>query len=139
MRIRCFRTSDQEAVIQLWHTCGLVKPQNNPAKDIARKLQVNPELFLVGCDPAGEIIASIMGGYEGHRGWINYLAVHPATQRKGYARQLMIEIESLLAAQGCPKINLQVRDTNVEVLAFYRAIGYLQDPVVSFGKRLEQD
>ncbi|WP_315980717.1 GNAT family acetyltransferase [Aliamphritea spongicola] len=118
MKIRPFRTADQPSVIQLWTDCGLVKPQNDPAKDIHRKLTIQPELFLVGCDSEGNIIASIMGGYEGHRGWINYLAVHPDQQRKGYARQLMDNIEKRLREMGCPKINLQIRDTNREVIAF---------------------
>lgn len=139
MNIRTFRTSDQLSVIQLWTDCGLVKPQNNPGKDILRKLSIQPELFLVGCDPEGNIIASIMAGYEGHRGWINYLAVHPSQQRRGYARQLMQDAEDRLMQLGCPKINLQIRDTNRDVIAFYRAIGYLQDPVLSLGKRLEHD
>lgn len=139
MNIRTFRAPDQASVIQLWTDCGLVKPQNNPAKDIHRKLSVQPELFLVGCDSEGNIIASIMAGYEGHRGWINYLAVHPSQQRKGYAGQLMQEAENRLHLLGCPKINLQIRDSNSEVIAFYHAIGYLEDPVISFGKRLEKD
>jgi ribosomal protein S18 acetylase RimI-like enzyme len=80
-----------------------------------------------------------MGGYEGHRGWINYLAVKPATQRKGYGGEMMRAIELLLREKGCPKINLQVRESNEDVLAFYAAIGYLQDNVVGLGKRLEED
>ena len=139
MKIRPFRTADQPSVIQLWTDCGLVKPQNDPLKDIHRKLSIQPELFLVGCSSEGNIIASIMAGYEGHRGWINYLAVHPSCQRRGYARQLMQHAEERLAELGCPKINLQIRNTNSEVIAFYRAIGYLEDPVISLGKRLEQD
>ncbi len=139
MQIRPFHTDDQTAVIQLWNDCGLVKPQNNPEKDISCKLKIHPELFLIGYDNNDKIIASIMGGYEGHRGWINYLAVHPLQQRCGYARMLMQEIEERLQTLGCPKINLQVRDTNNEVLAFYQAIGYQEDLVISFGKRLEKD
>ncbi len=139
MQIRTFRLQDQDAVIRLWKDCGLVNPQNDPAKDIHRKLSIQPALFLIGEDSNGKIIASIMGGYEGHRGWINYLAVHPSCQRRGFARLLMQEIEIRLQEMGCPKINLQVRDSNADVLAFYHAIGYLQDPVISFGKRLEQD
>jgi ribosomal protein S18 acetylase RimI-like enzyme len=80
-----------------------------------------------------------MVGYEGHRGWINYLAVSPDHQRKGYGRLLMDEAERLLRKEGCPKINLQVRTTNAAVLAFYKALGYGQDEVVSLGKRLEND
>lgn len=139
MQIRTYQNTDEAAVIQLWQDCGLVKPQNNPQLDIQRKQEDSPELFLVGLDDEQNIIGSIMGGYDGHRGWINYLAVHPEQQRKGYARQFMQAAEALLIQQGCPKINLQVRSANTQVLAFYQAIGYMQDEVVSLGKRLIED
>lgn len=138
LTIRSFAIADSDAVIALWHECGLVHPHNDPRKDIARKLRVRPDLFLVGVID-GAVVASVMVGYEGHRGWINYLAVSPSRQKRGYARLLMNEAERLLRAEGCPKINLQVRTSNAAVLAFYRAVGYLQDEVVSLGKRLEQD
>ena len=80
-----------------------------------------------------------MDGYEGHRGWINYLAVSPLHQRNGYARKLMSEVENLIQQKGCPKINLQVRNTNDAILAFYNAIGYVNDNVIGLGKRLEHD
>ena len=135
---RSFSSTDRDAVIALWHECGLLHPNNDPHKDIARKLRVRPDLFLVGVIN-DRIMASVMIGYEGHRGWINYLAVSPSHQKRGYGRLLMNEAERLLRAEGCAKINLQVRTSNAAVLAFYRAIGYLQDEVVSLGKRLEQD
>jgi len=138
LTLRPFSIDDSEAVIALWHECGLLHPNNDPRKDIARKLRVRPDLFLVGV-VNGAIVASVMIGYEGHRGWINYLAVSPAHQKRGHGRLLMETAERLLKAEGCPKINLQVRTTNAGVLAFYRAIGYLQDDVVSLGKRLEHD
>ena len=138
MKIRAYSKTDKDEVISLWRECGLVAPQNDPAKDIERKLKVDPDLFLVGVNENG-IVASIMGGYEGHRGWINYLAVKPSEQRKGLGQAMMQEIEILLKQKGCPKINLQVRTTNASVLAFYAAIGYGDDNVVSLGKRLEQD
>lgn len=136
--IRPFQSQDTAQVIALWQRCGLVHPQNDPRKDILRKTKVRPDLFLVGsCD--GQIVASVMVGYEGHRGWINYLAVSPDHQKKGYGRLIMEEAERLLSAEGCPKINLQVRTSNSAVLAFYKAIGYGRDDVVSLGKRLEND
>lgn len=138
LALRPFSITDSEAVVALWNECGLIHPNNNPRKDIARKLRVRPDLFLVGA-VNGRIVASVMVGYEGHRGWINYLAVSPGHQKRGYGRRLMEEAERLLRAEGCPKINLQVRTSNTAVLAFYQAIGYLQDEVVSLGKRLEQD
>ncbi|MDZ4404286.1 GNAT family acetyltransferase [Prosthecobacter sp.] len=138
MHIRPFQPSDEDTVIALWNACGLVVPQNNPVRDIARKLRVNPEWFLVG-ELGGEIVGTCMAGYEGHRGWINYLAVRPDHQRQGLARELMSHAEALLRAVGCPKINLQVRSTNTAVIAFYESIGFAVDDVVSLGKRLEHD
>ena len=103
-----------------------------------RKRSVQREWFLVGTE--GEaVMASIMIGYDGHRGWINYLAVDPAHRKKGHARTLMREAERLLAAAGCPKINLQIRTSNASVIEFYEAIGYARDDVVSFGRRLIAD
>ena len=138
MHIRPFQPADEEPVIHLWRRCDLVRPQNDPGKDIARKQRVQPELFLVATD-SDTIIASVMCGYEGHRGWINYLAVDPDHRLRGVGRALMAEAERVLRAAGCPKINLQVRSTNQAVIAFYRAIGFTIDEVTSMGKRLEQD
>ena len=138
MKIREYRLADQETVISLWNECGLIAPQNNAVKDIERKLKVDPDLFLVGtCE--NKIVATVMGGYEGHRGWINYLAVKPSEQRKGYGQSIMKSVEQLIKEKGCPKINLQVRASNEQVIAFYAAIGYGNDNVVSLGKRLVQD
>lgn len=138
MHISSYQESDLDSVINLWTDCGLVVPQNDPAKDISRKLLVDPDLFLVG-KVDGELVATAMGGYDGHRGWINYLAVKPCSQRTGYGREIMQAVEALLLDRGCPKINLQIRSTNKEVIAFYKAIGYGVDDVVSMGKRLIVD
>lgn len=138
MQVRPFLDSDEAAVIALWQAAGLTRSWNDPRKDIERKRAVQREWFLVGTQDDA-VMASIMVGYDGHRGWINYLAVDPAHRRKGHARVLMREAERLLAAAGCPKINLQVRTSNSSVAAFYQAIGYSQDDVVSFGRRLIAD
>lgn len=138
MTIRPFRMADEAAVIALWQACGLVRPQNDPRKDIARKLRVNAEWFLVA-EGGARIVGSVMAGYEGHRGWINYLAVEPSRQRGGLGRRLMEEAERRLHRAGCPKINLQVRSANRDVIAFYERIGFKRDEVVSLGKRLEKD
>lgn len=137
-QIRSFDAADEAAVIALWEVCGLVVPQNAPAADIARKLRVNPEWFLVGV-VEGAAVATCMVGYEGHRGWINYLAVHPDLRRQGLARQMMEHAEKLLREAGCPKINLQVRKSNAAVIAFYESLGFGVDEVVSLGKRLVKD
>ncbi|HEY4415103.1 MAG TPA: GNAT family acetyltransferase [Verrucomicrobiae bacterium] len=138
MQIRTFQPEDEPAVVALWQSCDLVRPWNDPHKDIQRKLAVRPDLFLVGI-LEGQIVASVMAGYEGHRGWLNYLAVAPAHQRRGLARRIVAEAEHLIQTAGCPKINLQVRTSNQDVIEFYRRIGYVVDDVVSMGKRLEQD
>lgn len=138
MQIRTFKQSDTEDVVKLWTTCGLTRPWNNPYLDIQRKLEVDPQWFVVG-EVDGKTMASAMFGYEGHRGWVNYLAVSPEYQRRGYAKQLMQYGENLLLAVGCPKLNLQVRDTNKEALGFYAALGYKIDASVSLGKRLIAD
>jgi ribosomal protein S18 acetylase RimI-like enzyme len=138
MRIRPYQPEDETAVIALWSSCGLVVPHNNPVADIRRKLLTARELFLVGILDSAPI-ATVMAGYEGHRGWINYLAVAPAHRRQGYGRQLMEHAERLLRERGCPKINLQVRSTNHEVIEFYRRLGFSVDEVLSMGKRLVVD
>jgi ribosomal protein S18 acetylase RimI-like enzyme len=138
MIIRAYTEGDRGEVVSLWGQCGLVVPQNDPVRDIERKLKVDRDLFLVGLDK-NAIVATVMGGYEGHRGWINYLAVKPSAQRKGYGRKIMRAVEELIEQKGCPKINLQVRSTNRDVIAFYIALGYGDDAVVGLGKRLESD
>jgi ribosomal protein S18 acetylase RimI-like enzyme len=136
--VREYRETDLEAVVALWQECGLVVPQNNPRRDIERKLRVDSDLFLVGL-VSNRLAATVMGGYEGHRGWINYLAVSPAYQRRGYGQQIMAAVESRIRQKGCPKINLQVRAGNAAVIDFYRAIGYQDDRVIGLGKRLAFD
>ena len=138
MQIRRYAASDELCLVALWRACGLVRAWNDPHKDIRRKLTVQPELFLVGT--IGErLVASVMAGFDGHRGWVNYLAVDPAHRKAGLGRELMEKVEHELKALGCPKLNLQVRASNHEVLAFYRRLGYAQDNAVSLGKRLIPD
>ena len=138
MNIRSYRETDEAAVVALWGACNLTRPWNNPQKDIARKLQVNPEWFLVA-ELTGQIVGTVMAGYEGHRGWINYLAVAPTHRRAGLGRALMAAAEQRLRAAGCPKINLQVRPDNPAAVAFYERIGFAVEGTVSLGKRLEKD
>ena len=138
IEIRPFQPEDEAAVIRLWTDCGLVVPWNNPARDMARKRRVQPELFLLGWKD-GALVATVMAGYDGHRGWLNYLAVDPAYRRGGVGRFLVAEAEARLGAMGCPKINLQVRSANSEVIEFYKKIGFVEDDVVSLGRRLEPD
>jgi ribosomal protein S18 acetylase RimI-like enzyme len=138
MEIRAFQTADERAVIQLWEACDLLRPWNDPEKDIRRKLEIQPEMFLVGTLNR-EIVATAMAGYEGHRGWVNYLGVAPDHRGRGYGRAIMSEVEKLLAEAGCPKVNVQVRGTNSTAVEFYERLGYRIDDVVGLGKRLDDD
>ena len=136
--IRSYRPGDREAVVSLWSICELTRPWNDPNRDIDRKLARDAENLLV-LEDDGRLIGSVMVGYEGHRGWVNYLAVHPDRRRQGFGRLLMEEAERRLRDLGCPKVNLQVRTSNVSAGEFYRQIGYALDDALSFGKRLEHD
>lgn len=138
MIIRPYLPADENAVVELWRKCNLLRSWNNPKRDIERKLQVNPELFLVGLVD-DKVVAAVMGGYEGHRGWVNYLAVDPAYQRRGLGGQVMEAVEKKILATGCPKINLLIRMDNTAAVKFYESIGYKMDEVVSMGKRLVED
>ena len=136
--VRAFREADEARVIELWMFGGLLKPWNDPKKDIARKLKVQRELFLVA-ELEGLVVGVVMAGYEGHRGWVNYLAVDIGQRRRGIGTALMRDVERRLKLLGCPKINLQIRRENAAVQAFYAAIGFSEDASVSMGKRLESD
>ena len=138
MPIRPFSEGDADAVIALWERCGLTRPWNDPRRDIERKLLVQPELFLVALD-GDALVGTVMAGYEGHRGWINYLGVDPDRRGDGIGRALMAEAERLLAERGCPKISLLVREGNDDARAFYAALGYATDAAIPLGKRLVDD
>ena len=135
MKIRPFEPRDRDAVIELWRACELTRPWNDPGRDIERKQAVQPELFLLGFD-GDVLIATVMAGYEGHRGWVNYLGVAPHHRRKGHGRVMMHAGEEALAAMGAPKVNLQVRAGNDEAVAFYRSLGYEIEEIVSLGKSI---
>ena len=125
-------------MVALWRECGLIVPWNDPVKDIHRKLQIQRDMFLVRLLET-RLVAAVMVGYEGHRGWINYLAVAPDLRKNGFGRRLMEEAEARLSAVGCPKVNLLVRGSNANVIEFYEKIGYSKDDVISMGKRIEED
>lgn len=138
LEIRPFKRAEETDVVRLWLACNLVVPWNDPVQDIRRKLRVQRELFLVGLSN-GRLVATVMSGYEGHRGWINYLAVAPEHRRQGFGRRMMEAAEIRLRELGCPKINLQVRRSNIQAANFYRSLGFLEDESISLGKRLLQD
>ncbi len=126
----------EEAVVDLWRKCDLIIPQNDPHEDIRRKYDFQPSLFFIALLD-GKLVGSVMTGYEGHRGWINYLAVLPECRGRGYGRKLMERAVEELTKMGCPKVNLQVRETNLSVVEFYRHLGFKDDHVISLGKRLK--
>ena len=136
--IRPFKEGDEEALVSLWNICKLTTPWKNPYKDISRKLKVQPELFFVGFLEEN-LIASVMAGYDGHRGWINYFAIHPDFQERGYGKQLMDNVENKLRELGCPKINLQIREGNDKVLSYYQKLGFVEEKRINMAKRIEND
>lgn len=136
--IRSYRSSDRETLVALWAVCELLRSWNDPNLDIDRKLAHDADGLLV-LEVEGRVVGSVMAGYDGHRGWVNYLAVDPEHRSKGFGVLLMAEAERRLARLGCPKVNLQVRAGNRRVVDFYRRLGYVVDEVVSMGKRLIED
>jgi len=152
LSIRCATSDDDEALVTLWQRCELTRPWNDPRRDIARRLAIEDDLFLVGnvvgnaaametapLIASAPIVASAMGGYDGHRGWVYYVAVDPLHRSQGYAAHLMRTLEERLRARGCAKLNLQVRTDNAAAVAFYRRLGYAVDETASLGKRLIAD
>jgi len=138
MEIRVFSQDDFEEVITLWERCDLLRPWNDPEMDIERKLNHDPDLFLVAV-VGGEIVGTLMGGYDGHRGSAYYLGVHPDYQGRGFANALINRLEKKLIARGCPKINVMVREENDAVLGFYEKLDYEMQDSVLLGKRLIED
>jgi ribosomal protein S18 acetylase RimI-like enzyme len=136
--IRPFEAGDREALIALWTACELLRPWNDPNRDIDRKLGQDPAGLIVLVERS-LLIGSLMVGYDGHRGWVNYLAVYPDHRRRGHGARLMAAAESHLDEMGCPKVNLQIRGSNHEAVNFYQRLGYTVDDTVSMGKRLIED
>lgn len=126
----------QKAVIDLWKQCDLIVPQNDPAVDIQRKLVFQPELFFIALED-GQVVGSIMVGYEGHRGWLNYVAGLPDYQKRGYGKKLIDKSIDELRKLGCLKVNVQVRRNNPSAVEFYKHLGFKDDNVVGLGMRLK--
>jgi ribosomal protein S18 acetylase RimI-like enzyme len=138
--IEPYRDGDKEQVVALWRSCFAAEElvgRNEPWASIGRKLGVQRELFFVARD-AGRVIGTAMAGYDGHRGWIYSVAVHPEQRRRGIGRALLARAEAALVGMGCPKVNLQVRVMNQAVIAFYQRCGFVVEERVSMGKRLDQ-
>jgi ribosomal protein S18 acetylase RimI-like enzyme len=134
--VEAYRDDLHDGVRALWRMCfDPGDPWNRDDAAIPAKLAVQPELFLVATE-GGQVVGSVMAGYDGHRGWLHGVAVSPTHQRRGVGALLVAEAEKRLAAIGCPKVNLQVRSDNEQVAAFYRALGYAVEPRLSMGKLL---
>lgn len=136
--IRSYAEDDEAQVIALWREVFAKDPPwNEPIEVIRRKLEIRPDLFLVGIIDE-RVVATVIGGYDGFRGWAYHLGVTGTQRRKGIGRKMMDEIEVRLLASGCPKINLQVRAWNEDVVGFYKALGYKEEPHTSMGKLLDK-
>jgi ribosomal protein S18 acetylase RimI-like enzyme len=121
--IRPFADADLEPVVALWTACGLTEPWNDPRADIARARASGSAAVIVAVDDR-RILASVMVGDDGHRGWLYYLAAAPDRQRTGLGRQMVAAAEDWLRARGVTKVMLMIRPTNVKVRGCYDAIGY---------------
>jgi ribosomal protein S18 acetylase RimI-like enzyme len=128
--------ADVEAVIALWRRCDLIRPWNDPVADITFARGGPNSAVLVGRSE-DRIVASVMVGHDGHRGWFYYLAVEPARQGNGFGRAITTAAEDWLRARGIAKINLMVRAENTAVCAFYEALGYREQKRVTFAKWLD--
>ena len=135
LHIRPYQSDDEEQVVALWYCCNLVRHGINPQEEIRRKVTFQPELFLVGLLEC-QVVATVMAGYEGRRGWLNYVAVSPEYQRQGLGRRIVESAIAQLKEKGCPKVNLQIVVSNQSVVSFYEGLGFAVEELVSMGRRL---
>ena len=140
MMVRGATPQDAEAIVALWRVvfpeyADPARPQRDPRASVDRKLALGDGLFWLGRID-GAVIGTAMAGYDGHRGWLYSVGVHPRWRGRGCGRDLVAHALAALSAQGCPKVNLQVLAGNAVALAFWRACGFVQDDVVPLGRRL---
>ena len=135
LHIRPYHSDDAEQVIDLWHRCDLLRHGISPQEEIRRKVALQPELFTVGIIE-GQVVATVMAGYEGRRGWLNYVAVSPDYQRQGIGRKMVENAVAQLRETGCPKVNLQIVASNQVVVGFYESLGFTVEKLISMGRRL---
>jgi ribosomal protein S18 acetylase RimI-like enzyme len=137
LAISTIEDADIPEVIALWQRCGSTRPWNRPADDIARARRGDNATVLLGRDAAGALVASVMAGHDGHRGWVYYVTVDPDHRFKGYGREIMGAAEEWLRASGMEKMQLMVRADNAQVHAFYQSLGYFPQERVTFAKWLD--
>ena len=134
--VEVLAAADADAAVALWQAAGLTRPWNDPHADFTRAL-AGPTSAVLGLRDGGALVATVMVGDDGHRGWVYYLAVDPARQRGGLGRLMMAAAEDWLAKRGCPKLNLMVRGDNTQARGFYARLGYDLNDVVTLAKRLD--
>lgn len=143
LHIRPYQDSDYGQVVALWNDCGLLRPWNDPAKDIALCRRTASSELLVGAlgknKDRERIVAAVMTGSDGHRGWLYYLAVDQEFQRNGFARAMVRHAEDWLADQGIRKVELMIRDNNEPVRTFYERVGYETEPRIVMSRWLKDD
>ncbi len=124
--IRPIRGGEEDEVAELWRACGLVRPWNDPLRDIgSARANASSDIFVaVPGEGGGRIAGSVMAGYEGHRGWVYYVAVAPEHRAQGLGAKLMRHAEAWLGQAGAPKVMLMIREENDAVRRFYEGLGY---------------
>lgn len=130
------RTTEADAAIALWRAAGLTRPWNDPAADIAAAL-AGPASTILAARADGLIVGTVMAGYDGHRGWLYYLAVAPGRRGQGIGRRLIAAAETWLAERGAPKAQLMIRHDNHAAAGFYAKLGYERQEAVVVGRRLD--
>ena len=121
--------------VALWPEVGLTRPWNDPRADLRRAL-LGPTSTILALVDGHTLLATAMVGHDGHRGWVYYLAVAPTAQRRGHGRTMMAACEAWLAERSVPKLNLMLRVENATARGFYTALGYTDDDVIVFSRRL---
>jgi ribosomal protein S18 acetylase RimI-like enzyme len=132
-------STDRENVMALWRAVfGYETAHNEPSLAIAKKLNANDHLFFVA-EEQNQLVGTAMAGYDGHRGWLYAIAVHPNSRRTGLGSRLVRHAEQALVSAGCMKVNLQLLATNEATAAFYKSLGYAVEPRISMGKVLHEN
>lgn len=130
--------TDADAVAQLWESCGLTRPWNPPEADFLRALGGPASDVLGARDKDDHVIATVMVGHDGHRGWMYYLAVEDALRGRGIGRALVAAAEEWLLSRGIPKVMLMVRAANSQVLDFYEEQGFCRSTSVVMERWLDR-
>ena len=136
LTIKAIEDGDVAEVIALWQRCGSTRAWNDPARDIALARKETNATVLLGRKD-GDLVASVLVGHDGHRGWVYYVTVDPDHRFKGYGRVIMTAAEEWLRARGIEKLQLMVRGDNAKVHAFYQSLGYYDQERVVFAKWLD--